>query len=68
MAMVLATALLGAGAPPTTAGDPVVLWLGPFESGALDGAALLEAVSVYTRDLSLETRTATDVPRPRGGA
>ena len=62
--MVLSTALLGAGAPPTTAGDPVVLWLGPFDSGALDGAALLEAVSVYTRDLSLETRTATDIPPP----
>ncbi len=64
MAMVMATALLGAAAPPTPASDPVVLWLGPFDGSALDGAALLEAVSVYTRDLSLETRTATDVPPP----
>jgi hypothetical protein len=69
MAVVVATASLGAGSlPPTTAGNPVVLWLGPFEAGALDGAALLEAVSVYTRDLSLETRTATDVPPPTPAA
>jgi hypothetical protein len=68
MAMVISTALLGAGAPPATANDPVVLWLGPFGSGALDGAALLEAVSVYTRDLSLETRTATDVSPPTPAA
>ncbi len=69
MAMVMATALLGVGPPPsTTAGDPVVLWLGPFASGALDDAALLEAVSVYTRDLSLETRTATDVSPPTPAA
>ena len=39
--------------------------LGSFEPGALDGAALLEAVSVYTRDLSLWRRApATDVPPP----
>jgi hypothetical protein len=68
IAMAIAMALLGAGAPPTAAGDPVVLWLGPFESSALDSAALLEAVSVYTRDLSLETRTATDVPLPTPAA
>ena len=69
MAMVMATALLGVGPPPsTTAGDPVVLWLGPFASGALDDAALLEAVSVYTRDLSLETRSATDVSPPTPAA
>jgi len=68
MALALMGALLGAGAPPTVAGDPVVLWLGSFEPGALDGAALLEAVSVYTRDLSLETRTATDVPPPTPAA
>ena len=66
--MALAVALLGAGSPPMPAGDPVVLWLGSFEAGALDGAALLEAVSVYTRDLSLETRTATDVPPPTSAA
>jgi hypothetical protein len=64
IALMMVTALLGAGSPSAPAGDPVVLWLGPFDSGALDGAALLEAVSVYTRDLSLETRTATDVPLP----
>ena len=68
MAMVMATALLGVGAPPTAASDPIVLWLGPFDGSALDGAALLEAVSVYTRDLSLETRTATDVPLPTPAA
>jgi hypothetical protein len=68
MALALTAALLGAGSPPTAAGDPVVLWLGSFEPGALDGAALLEAVSVYTRDLSLETRTATDVPPPSPAA
>ena len=50
----------------------MLLWLGPFDAGALDGAALLEAVSVYTRDLNLETRTATDIRaadarRARGG-
>src|SRR5580692_12472492 len=66
--MVMATALLGVAAPPTPASDPVVLWLGPFDASALDGAALLEAVSVYTRDLSLETRTATDVPPPTPAA
>ena len=64
----MALALLGAGSPPPTAGDPVVLWLGPFDSGALDGGALLEAVSVYTRDLSLEPRTATDVSPPTPAA
>jgi hypothetical protein len=68
LALALMAALLGAGSPPTAAGDPVVLWLGSFEPGALDGAALLEAVSVYTRDLSLETRTATDVPPPTPAA
>jgi hypothetical protein len=68
MALALTAALLGAGSPPTAASDPVVLWLGSFEPGALDGAALLEAVSVYTRDLSLETRTATDVPPPTSAA
>jgi hypothetical protein len=68
IAIAMTIALLGAGSPPAPAGDPVVLWLGPFESGALDGAALLEAVSVYTRDLSLETRSATDVPPPAPAA
>ena len=57
-----------AATPPMTAGNPVVLWLGPFDAGALDGAALLEAVSVYTRDLNLETRTAIDVPPPTPAA
>jgi hypothetical protein len=46
------------------AGERVVLWLGPFDAGALDAAALLQAVAVYTRDLNLETRIATDVPAP----
>ena len=66
--MVFGSALLAAATPPSTSGDPVVLWLGPFDAGALDGAALLDAVSVYTRDLNLETRTALDVPLPTPAA
>jgi hypothetical protein len=64
-------ALTGAGAPPASgaaSGAPVLLWLGPFDTGALDSAALLEAVSVYTRDLSLETRMATEIPPPSPAA
>jgi hypothetical protein len=63
----LLIALAGA-APSSAAGNPVLLWLGPFDAGGLDGAALLEAVSVYTRDLSLETRTATGVAPPAPAA
>ena len=60
-------ALTGAGAPPPS-GAPVLLWLGPFDAAALDSAALLEAVSVYTRDLSLETRMATEIAPPSSAA
>jgi hypothetical protein len=65
--MLLALALaLAAAAPPT--GAPVLLWLGPFDTGAIDGPSLLEAVAVYTRDLNLETRTASDIPPPASAA
>lgn len=63
----LLVALAGA-APSSAAGNPVLLWLGPFDDGGLDGAALLEAVSVYTRDLSLETRRATGIALPAPAA
>ncbi|HLK89181.1 MAG TPA: hypothetical protein VKZ18_04750 [Polyangia bacterium] len=55
-------------ATPSAPGGAVVLWLGPFDRAALDGAALLEAVAVYTRDLDLETRTATGIAPPSPAA
>jgi hypothetical protein len=58
---------LGTTSPPAP-GGAVVLWLGPFDGGSLDGAALLETVAVYTRDLNLETRTATGVAPPAPAA
>ncbi|HEY4395938.1 MAG TPA: hypothetical protein VGP64_17865 [Polyangia bacterium] len=66
--MLLALALAGAAPPAPPTGAPVLLWLGPFDTGAIDGPSLLEAVAVYTRDLNLETRTASDVPLPASAA
>jgi hypothetical protein len=66
--MLLALALSGAAPAAPPSGAPVLLWLGPFDAGAVDGPALLEAVAVYTRDLNLETGTATDVPVPTAAA
>lgn len=57
-----------AGATPAASGNPIVLWLGPFDAGGIDGRALLEAVAVYTRDLNLETRTATGIAPPAAAA
>jgi hypothetical protein len=65
--LLLALALRAA-QPATPSGAPVLLWLGPFDSPAVDGPSLLEAVAVYTRDLNLETRTASDVPLPAAAA
>lgn len=66
MLLVLALAGVAPPAPPT--GAPVLLWLGPFDTGAIDGPSLLEAVAVYTRDLNLETRTASDISPPGSAA
>lgn len=66
--MLLSLALAGAAPPAPPTGAPVVLWLGPFDTDAIDGPALLEAVAVYTRDLNLETRTASDIPLPASAA
>jgi hypothetical protein len=66
--LLLSLALGGAPPPAPPSGAPVLLWLGPFDAGAIDGQALLEAVAVYTRDLSLETRTAADIPPPAPAA
>jgi hypothetical protein len=55
-------------APPSEPGGAVVLWLGPFDSASLDGAALLEAVEVYTRDLDLETRPLPGIAPPAPAA
>jgi hypothetical protein len=66
--MLLALALSGAAPAAPPSGAPVLLWLGPFDARAADGPSLLEAVAVYTRDLNLETRTATDIPLPAAAA
>ncbi|HXT96062.1 MAG TPA: hypothetical protein VN853_07155 [Polyangia bacterium] len=60
--------LLALATPASANGNPIVLWLGPFDAGGIDGRALLEAVAVYTRDLNLETRTATGVAPPAAAA
>ena len=65
--MSLLLAAVGAASPAAPSGAPV-LWLGPFDTGSVDGPALLEAVAVYTRDLNLETRTASDIPLPAAAA
>ena len=66
--MSLLLAAVGAASPAAPSGAPVLLWLGPFDTGSVDGPALLEAVAVYTRDLNLETRTASDIPLPSAAA
>jgi hypothetical protein len=68
LALTLTLALARAAQPAPPSGAPVLLWLGPFDSGTLDGPSLLEAVAVYTRDLNLETRTASDIPMPAAAA
>ena len=66
--MLFAFALAGVAPPAPPTGAPVLLWLGPFDTAAIDGPSLLEAVAVYTRDLNLETRTASDIALPGGAA
>jgi len=68
LGLALALALARAAQAATPSGAPVLLWLGPFDSPSLDGPSLLEAVAVYTRDLNLETRAASDIPLPAPAA
>jgi hypothetical protein len=69
MARVLLLALATAAppAPEPAAAAETVLWFGSAGPG-IDGVALLNAVTVYTRDLRLAVEAADPMPPPAGAA
>jgi hypothetical protein len=50
-------------APPADRDSTVILWLRSADAATIDGRALMDAVTVYTRDLGLSVRAAPD-PAP----
>ncbi|HEY7375456.1 MAG TPA: hypothetical protein VIF57_25080 [Polyangia bacterium] len=55
-------ALQSPAAPPaaTATGDQTILWFRTPDAAPIDARALLDAISVYTRDLGLSVRTAAE--------